>query len=108
MKRTAALLFAAALLVSLLPTASFARSPLTDQQIVNAIIQECAAIYHASRPCACPDDRASNGSSCGRRSAYSRPGGASPRCYAKDVSVREIADYRAGKKDFAGDCAPLP
>jgi hypothetical protein len=85
-----------------------ARSPLTDHQIAEAIIQECAAIYHKSRPCACPEDRARNGSRCGRRSAYSRPGGASPRCYIKDVSAQETADYRAGKKDFALDCEPLP
>lgn len=31
--------------------------------------------------CDCPYDRDSRGNSCGRRSAYSRPGGASPMCY---------------------------
>lgn len=31
--------------------------------------------------CDCPYDRASNGSRCGRRSAYYRPGGGSPVCY---------------------------
>lgn len=31
--------------------------------------------------CDCPYDRASNGSRCGGRSAYSRPGGRSPVCY---------------------------
>ncbi|MCJ8323301.1 MAG: SH3 domain-containing protein [Rhizobiales bacterium] len=31
--------------------------------------------------CDCPYDRASNGSRCGGRSAYSRPGGRSPICY---------------------------
>jgi hypothetical protein len=36
------------------------------------------------------------------------PGGASPRCYIKDVSAQEIVDYRTGKKDFTADCKPLP
>ena len=31
--------------------------------------------------CDCPYDRAKNGSRCGSRSAYSRPGGRSPVCY---------------------------
>ena len=31
--------------------------------------------------CDCPYDRAKNGSICGGRSAYSRPGGRSPICY---------------------------
>ncbi|RLQ87091.1 SH3 domain-containing protein [Notoacmeibacter ruber] len=34
--------------------------------------------------CDCPYDRARNGSRCGGRSAYSRPGGRSPRCYFSD------------------------
>jgi hypothetical protein len=87
---------------------SLAQARQSDAEIARAIIRECAAIYHTSRPCACPEDRARNGSRCGRRSAYSRPGGASPRCYIKDVSAKEIADYRAGNKDFVADCEPLP
>ena len=34
--------------------------------------------------CDCPYDRDKAGHSCGKRSAYSRPGGASPRCYQDD------------------------
>ena len=34
--------------------------------------------------CACPYDRASDGSLCGARSAWSRSGGASPQCYSND------------------------
>jgi Staphylococcal nuclease homologue len=79
----------------------------SDQNIANAIIRECAAIYHATgHPCACPEDRTRNGRRCGNWSAYSKPGGASPRCYVRDVSAREIADYRAGRKDFMADCRP--
>jgi tetratricopeptide (TPR) repeat protein len=39
-----------------------------------------------SGQCDCPYDMASNGSSCGGRSAYSRPGGREPICYANDES----------------------
>jgi len=80
----------------------------SDTDVAKAIIAECAAIYHTSRPCACPEDLARNGTRCGGRSAHNRLEGASTRCYVKDVSPREIADHRAGKKDFVADCAPLP
>src|SRR6266581_9800454 len=43
-------------------------------------------------PCPYSVDRA--GRSCGRRSAYSRPGGASPLCYEKDVTQKMVDDYR--------------
>jgi len=68
---------------------------LTDAQIVAKIIQVSRDDYYATgHPCACPYDRARNGSSCGRRSAYSRPGGAEPKCYPKDISEVEIEAYR--------------
>jgi hypothetical protein len=92
-------------LLYLAGSATAQRSP-ADQEIAQAIIHECLAIYHAERPCACPDDTARNGSRCGRRSAYDRPGGAAPRCYDKDVRPEEVAAYRNGKKDFLADCAP--
>lgn len=78
----------------------------SDHEIAQAVIRECLAIYHVERPCACPEDTARNGSRCGRRSAYDRPGGAAPRCYVKDVKPEEIAGYRNGKKDFLADCEP--
>jgi hypothetical protein len=52
------------------------------------------AYYATGHPCACPYDHARNGSVCGGRSAYSRPGGAEPKCYPKDISAAEIANYR--------------
>ncbi len=45
--------------------------------------------------CACPYDTDRAGRSCGRRSAYSRPGGASPLCYERDITPDMIA--RANK-----------
>jgi hypothetical protein len=76
---------------------SFAQpAALTDQQIAARIVQESRQAYYATgHPCACPEGLARNGSRCGGRSAYSRPGGASPKCYVSDVTAAEIATYRA-------------
>ena len=68
---------------------------LTDAAIAAIILQTSRDQYHAGgRPCACPDDTARNGTSCGGRSAYSRPGGAAPLCYPSDVTAAMIDSYR--------------
>jgi hypothetical protein len=64
----------------------------TDDQIKQEIINESIANYRGSCPCPYNTDRA--GRRCGARSAYSRPGGASPICYAKDVTQKMVDDYR--------------
>jgi hypothetical protein len=67
----------------------------TAAAIAAIIIQASRDQYHATgRPCACPDDTARNGSACGGRSAYSRPGGAAPLCYPSDVTAAMIESYR--------------
>jgi hypothetical protein len=77
------------------PSAAAGQPALSDQQIAARIVQESRdAYYRTGHPCACPDDLARNGSRCGGRSAYSRPGGASPKCYVTDVTADEIAAYR--------------
>jgi len=76
-----AIIFAAAI-----ASPSTARS-LTDAEIVQSIILASRAEYFATgHPYACAYDHARNGSYCGRRSAYSRPGGYEPKCYPKDIS----------------------
>jgi hypothetical protein len=68
---------------------------ITDAQISARLVRESRAEYYATgHPCACPDDVARNGSRCGGRSAYSRPGGAEPYCYVADVPASEIEAYR--------------
>jgi hypothetical protein len=68
---------------------------LTAAAIAAIIVQASRDQYHATgKPCACPDDTARNGSSCGGRSAYSRPGGAEPLCYPTDVPTAMIESYR--------------
>jgi hypothetical protein len=78
----------------LLPTLAFTQANLNDKQIAELIVRESRQAYYATgHPCACPEDLARNGSRCGGRSAYSRPGGASPKCYVSDVTAAEIAAY---------------
>jgi hypothetical protein len=70
-------------------------STMTDAQVRQAIIQESVGEYLATgHPCACPYNSARNGSSCGARSAYSRPGGWAPKCYPADVTDGMVADWR--------------
>ncbi|WP_375139478.1 hypothetical protein [Pseudomonas entomophila] len=65
---------------------------LSDDEIAKRIIAESIASYSGS--CACPFNTTRNGSACGKRSAYSKPGGESPMCYRKDVTPEDIADYK--------------
>src|SRR5258708_33193497 len=79
-----------------LPSLGFGQAALTDQQVIEQIIQQSLKEYHdRGRPCDCPDDRARDGSLCGGRRAYIRPGRAEPKCYAKDVTNADIEAYRA-------------
>lgn len=64
----------------------------SDAEIRKQIIRSSIAGYSGSCPCPYNVDRA--GRRCGGRSAYSRPGGASPICYPADVSDRMVANWR--------------
>jgi len=75
----------------LFPFILIAESP-QNQQIIQNIINESIANYSGN--CPCPYNRASNGSTCGRRSAYSKPGGYAPVCYAHDVTPAMISSYK--------------
>ena len=85
-----ALLYTAAACATLLGQPGYARD--SDAQVRQKIIEQSIAAYPGN--CPCPYNRASNGSRCGGRSAWSRPGGASPKCYERDVSDAEVAAYR--------------
>ncbi len=84
-------LLAVALLTIAMPAAA---QRMTDAQVRQAVIRESLASYPGNCPCPYNRDRA--GRSCGRRSAYSRPGGRSPICYDADVTPAMIQQYRAG------------
>jgi hypothetical protein len=74
---------------------AIARPQPDDAQIRQQIVSESVDAYLATgHPCACPYNSARNGSTCGKRSAYSRPGGASPLCYSSDVTEQMVADWK--------------
>ncbi|HEY0027968.1 MAG TPA: hypothetical protein VGC35_08875 [Allosphingosinicella sp.] len=67
----------------------------TDAAIRQNIIRASIANYSGSCPCPYNTDR--GGRRCGGRSAYSRPAGESPRCFASDISNAEVKAYRASR-----------
>jgi len=66
---------------------------MTDDEVRDMMISRSIATYSGSCPCPYNADRA--GRSCGRRSAYSRAGGATPLCYRNDISARMVESYRS-------------
>ena len=84
-------------LILLLFAASFAyadNSSMSDEEIIQVIIYKSIATHRGN--CACPYNRTTNGSKCGRRSAYSRPGGYQPMCYPRDVPSEMVGEFRRG------------
>lgn len=75
------------------PATVRASPALSAAEITKRLITDSIASYPG--PCACPYQSARNGSSCGRRAAYVRPGGYSPLCFAKDVTPDMIDEYRS-------------
>ena len=65
---------------------------LSDSQIRKILITQ--SINQYSGNCPCPYNRARNGSRCGKRSAWSRPGGYAPLCFERDISDKMVKDYR--------------
>jgi hypothetical protein len=66
---------------------------LTDDEIAGQLIKQSIAVYPGSCPCPYHADRA--GRTCGKRSAYSKPGGASPLCFRSDVTAEMVRAWRA-------------
>jgi len=74
----------------------FAKGPaISDTQVKENIIKESIAEYPGT--CACPFNRARNGSSCGKRSAWSKAGGYSPICYKDEVTKEMIKTWRESR-----------
>lgn len=92
MKDVMKCLLVASLSAALAPT-TFAKTTLSDEEIKQQIIRESIASYPGR--CPCPYNAASNGSSCGRRSAYSKPGGYAPICYPADVTPQMVERYKS-------------
>jgi len=66
---------------------------LSVSAIKKILIKRSHAYYSGN--CPCPYNITAAGRRCGKRSAWSRPGGASPLCYNRDVTAGMVADYRA-------------
>ncbi|MEB6678546.1 MULTISPECIES: hypothetical protein [Acinetobacter] len=62
------------------------------EAIKQKIIQQSIENYPGN--CPCPYNTASNGSRCGKLSAYNRAGGYAPLCYPEDVSDRMVKEYK--------------
>lgn len=89
-RRLPALLPALLVAATALTTPGLARD--SDAAIRQKIIRESIANYPGN--CPCPYNTARNGSRCGGRSAYNRPGGYAPKCYPRDVSDAEVRAWR--------------
>lgn len=83
-------------LIAMLVLAWSAASAQSDAQIKQQVLRRAQAAY--SGPCPCPYSVMRNGRACGARSAYSRPGGASPPCYAADVTRTHTGAYRRSER----------
>jgi hypothetical protein len=70
-----------------------ARDHLSDAQVKQRIIKASISEYPGN--CPCPYNSASNGSRCGRRSAWDRAGGYAPMCYASDVTASDVKAWRS-------------
>ena len=66
----------------------------SDADVRQRIVEQSIEAYPGNCPCPYNSDRA--GRRCGKRSAYDRPGGYSPKCYPSDVSEAEVKAYKAG------------
>lgn len=66
---------------------------LSRGEVVKRIIAQSIRSYSGN--CPCPYNTTKRGRQCGGRSAYSRPGGASPLCYPNDVTNRMVSQYLA-------------
>ncbi len=76
---------------------------LTDRQIRRILIRESIDAYDGN--CPCPYFSDAIGRACGRRSAWSREGGAEPYCYPADVPDEAVETWRAAH-EAAGTEAP--
>ena len=82
----------AALIASLALTCAAAGAELSDEEIRQILIEQSRAQYAGS--CACPYHFDRAGHLCGRRSAYTKPGGSAPLCFASDVTAEMVEKYR--------------
>lgn len=71
--------------------AAIAKDSKNVSSIKAQMIQESIDSYSGN--CPCPYNYARNGSKCGKRSAWSKPGGYAPLCYESDISKDMVDAY---------------
>jgi hypothetical protein len=84
------LIAVAAVSMAFVPQGASARD--SDSAIKQRIIKQSIESYPGN--CPCPYNSAANGSRCGKRSAWNRAGGYSPKCFESDVTAADVAAYR--------------
>lgn len=93
-RNVAGYMIVATLALALSPSAFALQPSPSDDHVKQAIIQQSITAYNATgQPCACPYQIDRAGHACGRRSAYSRPGGAAPLCYPQDVTPAMVSEW---------------
>lgn len=71
---------------------TYAVSVSSDASVKQQMINESIRKYKGN--CPCPYSKMKNGRTCGRNSAYSKPGGKSPLCYATDITSKMVESYK--------------
>lgn len=69
---------------------------LSDDWIRGILINESRMNYPGN--CPCPDNLDRAGRRCGKRSAYSKPGGYAPLCYPVDVTREMIERFKRERR----------
>jgi len=93
MKNSAALLLIIIAGMAYAPHADAQKGqPPSDAQVRQQIINASIASYPGR--CPCPYHSAKNGSACGGRSAWSRPGGYAPICYEREITGEMVRQWR--------------
>ena len=75
-------------------------------KIIQEIIYNSISSYDGK--CACPYQRTSNGSRCGKRSAYSKPGGYEPLCFPEDITEDIVNAFINSAKTDKNPAARVP
>jgi hypothetical protein len=87
--------------LTIIISTSLYSNELTDAQIQNIIIKESVTSYLQSiGNCPCPYNKDRAGRSCGKRSAWAKPGGRSPICYPNDVTKEMLENYKNNKEEY--------
>ena len=87
-------------------TTSVISSEKDRDKIVQEIIYNSISSYDGK--CACPYQRTSNGSRCGKRSAYSKPGGYEPLCFPEDITEDIVNAFINSAKTDKNPAARVP